>query len=483
MQRFKTAVNTVMADIQDAKSRKAFEEIKKTEEVYTERVLERIGLFDKNKNDIKVLLQRTEKFKDVVNYFNMNEPLKDNKNIIKLKKTLNLLEKILLKYHGLFRYIQDRSVMELLPTIIKRHFYDLNNYLDLNYDNIIVKQTIIDINNLLQTFMSFLIHRLKINDIKQLKNHYSDYMKILKYIIIILKITNNIKNYVNFITYKDSIIKNSISSQSLNSSSSKKTNILKLLNENNEDSYISLKKVKKLFKTNNKQYKYIKKELELFNKDNKRIDRIKHMFKLLYDLILRNRILFQYTKNKIKSILSTKQLNSLYISVNKLFKTIERKEITIAILKKLYNITSKFTKIFNENEEEEEEESESEEDDNENNSLITIKFIPNLKIKDLNKGYKDYKNYLRYKNIIRDIDYKLESIVKYSKEDIDDYKYIKSKSIMTPKSSNRSYNSSYKKSNPLENSLVFSDLSMEIPNTIKSSPKDVTDFGEKKIYT
>ena len=94
MQRFKTAVNTVIADIQDAKSRKAFEEIKKTEAVYTERVLERIGLFDKTKNDIKVLLQRTEKFKDVVNYFNMNEPLKDNKNIIKLKNTLNLLEKI-----------------------------------------------------------------------------------------------------------------------------------------------------------------------------------------------------------------------------------------------------------------------------------------------------------------------------------------------------------------------------------------------------
>ena len=291
-------------------------------------------MFDKNKNDIKVLLQRTEKFKDVVNYFNMNEPLKDNKNIIKLKNTLNLLEKMLLKYHGLFRYVEYRSVMELFPTIIKRHFYDLNKYLNLNHDNIIVKQTIIDINNLLQTFMSFFIHRLRIYDITLFENHYSDYMKILKYIIIILKITNNIKNYVNFITYKDSIIKNSISSQSLNSSSSKK-NILKLLNENNEDSSISLKKVKSLFKTNNKQYKYIKKELEL----------ILH-----------------------------------------------------------YNNLS--TRTYNE---------------------------------------------------------------------------FKSLSIYTPKS-NRSYNFSYKKTNPLQHNLEFEDLSPEHLSAIKSSPKDVTYFNEKKLF-
>ena len=99
MKRFKTAVNTVIANFQETKSQIAFEELKKIETTYTERVLERIGLFDKKKNDIKVLIQRNiikdKDLKDIEFYFSNSELFENNKDIKKLKETLKLFEKVL----------------------------------------------------------------------------------------------------------------------------------------------------------------------------------------------------------------------------------------------------------------------------------------------------------------------------------------------------------------------------------------------------
>jgi hypothetical protein len=80
MKRFKTAVNTVIANFQETKSRKAFEEIKKTEIDYTEKVLERIGLFDKKANDIKILIQRNIIKQKDLETFNINTELFKNNN-------------------------------------------------------------------------------------------------------------------------------------------------------------------------------------------------------------------------------------------------------------------------------------------------------------------------------------------------------------------------------------------------------------------
>ena len=74
-------------------------------------------------------------------------------------------------------------------------------------------------------------------------------MKILKYILIILKIKNNIRIYLNFINDKTDDIRNSLASISSQSSLSlnkkyNNKNILNILNENNLDSSIHLKKYK-----------------------------------------------------------------------------------------------------------------------------------------------------------------------------------------------------------------------------------------------
>ncbi len=63
------------------------------------------------------------------------------------------------------------------------------------------------------------------------------------------------------------------------------------------------------------------------------------------------------------------------------------------------------------------------------------------------------------------------------------YNELKAASILTPKSSIRSYKSHFNKSNLIDSIILFQNLSPEPLSVIKSSPKDVTYFGEKKFTT
>jgi hypothetical protein len=102
---------------------------------------------------------------------------------------------------------------------------------------------------------------------------------------------------------------------------------------------------------------------------------------------------------------------------------------------------------------------------------IRLKY--NTKVGDFQKGYKDFKRYLRYISIIKDL---CELLKKISNKETITYKTMSS-----PKSSLRSYKSSYKKDFSA-NSKSSQDLSSEPSNaikSIKSSPKYSTYFTEK----
>ena len=476
MKRFKTAVNTVMSDIQDIKSRKAYEELEKIETGYTERVLERIGLFDIKRNDIKVLIQRNiiteEQFKNVQLLFQNTITYENNKDIKKLKKALELFESILLKYNNLFVYTKEEKTYKLGTTSIKINFKELKDYLEKNNDIIITIENLNTFSNILSNFIfkfiNFII--LRKSNIITIGEKFSDFKLIYKCIIIILGINNKIINFIAIINIINNnndkskkIINKSMTSQSLNDSIFNNDEIMNIINKkiymiNNEfDLEFKINNVKNIYKKAYDNYKNIKKYLDI-DFSSIQIKRIRRTFELLYNLILRNISLFIHNTNTTNNL--TKEiLDSKFKEViNKLI-TMEDKEVSINSIIELSKKISKISDIIDPY--------------IRCNDHINLKY--NIKIGDFEKGYKDYKNYLRYIKIIK---YTKHLLYGFGYSNYNDIKY---KSIMTPKSSNKDYTLKFKKNKDI--SLKnFSNLSPEPLSAIKSSPKDVTYFGEKKIY-
>jgi hypothetical protein len=470
MKRFKTAVNTVIANFQETKSQIAFEELKKIETTYTERVLERIGLFDKKKNDIKVLIQRNiikdKDLKDIEFYFSNSELFENNRDIKKLKETLKLFEKVLsINQEKIYLKTPDDKI-PLQTSIISTHIKPLTDYIKKYSSSIITIENINNFNKILTSFISKFVYKLLIlkNNITNFENGMRDYMSIVKYIIIILGINIKIINYtiildiINKKTTNKKLLNNSISSQSLNSNYNKK-DIVDIINKNNKDpSSIHLKDAKKYFKNNNNKYKHLIKELELFNK---LIKRVTTTLELLYNLFLRNAPLFIYKLTSRNKIPLTKEiLDKIILSVIIILKELETKKLSFSILENVFKNISVLTNSI----------------DPYRGGRDDIELKDNIKIGDFQKGYKDFKNYLRYISILKTFNKKVLSLLQYSNNDSSEDSELKS--IMTAKSSNRSYKSAFKKDKSIE-SYDIHGLSSEPLSAIKSSPKYSTYFAEK----
>jgi len=485
MQKFKTAVNTVMADIQDTKSKKAFEELKKLETTYTERVLERIGLFDKNKNDIKLLIQRNiikeNDLKNMNFYFLNKELIKNNKDIKKLYKTLNLLTEILIKHIIVFKYKNYKKYVNLDNNIIKKAFNNLNEYIEKNEGTLITLNNLIILDKLVSTLINNFIYKLKITTNEdedfEIADYIdiSDYMKILKYIIIIIGINIKISNYIAIISIIEKkqtskeLIDNSLSSQSFGSYDYDIIN--KIIND---ESTIYLRNVNRHFRAINKKYKVLKIDLALLNKNNKQILlRIIRTIDLLYNLYLRNASIFiSKQPNNINLTITKEILDKVFLPTKTLLNKIILSEKIEA--KNLFEIEMIYSIFVN--------------------LIDPYMSIPNsirytdVVIGKFNKGYKDYKNYVRYISILKKFRDNIKIMANrpsYDEgdESNEDEEYYSngdpiSKTIITPKSSNRSYKSSYKKDNEME-SFDFKNLSPEPLSAIKSSPKYSTYFAEK----
>ena len=471
MQRFKTSED--LADLQETKAKKAYEELKKIETNYTERVLERIGLFDIKRNDIKVLIQRNiiteEQFKNVQLLFQNTVTYENNKDIKKLKKALELFESILLKYNNLFVYTKEEKTYKLGTTSIKINFKELKDYLEKNNDIIITIENLNIFSNILSNFIFKFINFIILDsrNIITIGEKFSDFKLIYKCIIIILGINNKIINFIVIINIINNsndkskkIINKSMTSQSLNDSIFNNDEIMNIINKkiyminNKYDLEFKINNVKNIYKKAYDNYKNIKKYLDI-DFSSIQIKRIRRTLELLYNLILRNIPLFIYEPNTNHKL--TKEiLDSKFEEViNKLI-IIEDKDLSINLIIELEKKFSIFSSII------------------QPWSYFRGAIIlnPKIKIGDFEKGYKDYKNYLRYIKIINETDNLLYNLQNDTSEDIE------YKSVMTPKSSNISYKSSYKKDKSIE-SIDFKKLSQEPLSAIKSSPKYSTYFTEK----
>jgi hypothetical protein len=512
MKRFKTVVNTVIANFQETKSRKAFEEIKKTEIDYTEKVLERIGLFDKNANDIKVLIQRNIIKQKDLETFNINTELfKNNNEIKKLIKTIQLLEEILLRNTNLFLF----NVTENIFNKLKDKLTLLSNKI-INLSNLeILSNELISLIDNLKNKLS-IKGNIKIIDFDK---KYSDYINLIKCITILITINIRILNIIvilqnNNIEKNVILLSESTPSISLNEFDNEK--IIDIITDYKQKD-VNIKDAKKIFKIEKINYNDINNLIELINKNDKILNRIKRTINLLYNLILKNINIFEIVTFNIKKykefILSknkelnyyninfskyifnredlTNSFNDSYINeLNKtkldviflplitLLKNIEDKPITVFILKLLQEEILKLYATFNKN--------------LVSKNLIILKYYLNedldpeietdvsfyLKIHHFKKGYKDYKNYLRYLSIINTLNNILENVFNIYKIKLNTTNI---KSIITPKSSFRSYKSSFNKNKSIKsvNSLNFHKLSSEPLSAIKSSPKYSTYFAEK----
>ena len=465
MQRFKTAVNTVIANIQDKQSRKAFEKIQKedaqTEELTrigtlnAERILQRMGLFDKKRNDIKLLIQRniiTEKDIELVH----TTTYEDNKDIKKLKKTLELFKNLLLSEYNTFKYKKKKLTREIIVDAFKK----IEQHLEINKEIIITLENIENFSKLLETFISNFITKLLVPERYMHGKQFSDVKVIYKYIVIILAINTKLINYsliiniLNNNTNSKSIIKDSLSSQSPDTRLFSDDDVMKFVNKNFDFSYdlsFNPKNIKKVYKEAHDNYKNIKKYFDSFNV---LLDRLKRTLALLSNLFIRNSSIFHYRSNGINTIISQTTLDKELLKLNNLISTIKDQKITKEIINKFYKEVDEIDGLiyypFR-------------------GTNSSIKLKPNIKVGDFQKGYKDFKNYLRYINIIANL---RSLLVLLPIGDKITYNSI------SPKSSLRSYKSSYKK-DLSANYKKFNNLSPEPVSAIKSSPKYSTYYAEK----
>jgi len=293
-----------------------------------------------------------------------------------------------------------------------------------------------------------------------MKKTFSDVKLIHKYIVIILAINTKLINYstivntLNNTKNSKSIIKDSLSSQSHNTSLFTDDDIMKFVNAKFYFGYdldFDPINIKNVYKNARHNYKNIKKYFDSFNV---LLDRLKRTLTLLCNLFIRNSSIFSYESNYIDTVISKTTLDLELLKLNNLISTIKDQKITKDIINKFYMEVDKIDGMINPF----------------RVSRSSIKLKDDIKIGDFQKGYKDFKNYLRY---IKIIDNLRSLLVNLPGTNLITY------NSMSPKSSLRSYKSSYKKDYSA-NYKKFNDLSPESLSVIKSSPLYSTYYAEKQ---
>jgi hypothetical protein len=311
---------------------------------------------------------------------------------------------------------------------------------------------------------------------------FSEIKFLYKYVVIILAINTKLQNYITVInilnnpndpTKHGAFIKQdiSLSSQSPDTSLFSNDDIMDFLDNNSVNPYKQRgftvhtkdKFIKKAYKKTKDNYKNIKKYFDSFNAI---LDKLKRTLALLYDLIIRNIEIFQCkVMNKtnrdndkiiVDNDIKISMLNNKILELNDLINSIKDREITIHLIEKFYEEIDEFESIIS---------------PFSDYSIFTFKLKPLTTVKDFQKGYKDFKRWLRYLKIIKD----LRTLLAQFSEGEETITY---KSIISPKSSLRSYKSSYKK-DLSANRKRFNSLQQESLSAIKSSPKYSTFYAEK----